>query len=112
MLEEQEIQSLISDMWTLHLAEHAWLDKLYEYTKGLRGRPIVPEGAGDELKELAKLSVKNVLSLVRDSFAQNLSVVGYRQATAKDTDQKSVSFGPNGSRPMFYARDNLDRSAI
>lgn len=79
-----EIRSLVSDMWSLHLAERNWLDRIYDYTKGLRGRPDVPEGASDEVKELARLSVKNVVALVRDSFAQNLSVVGYRDAVARE----------------------------
>ena len=85
-LTRNQIAALISDMWQLHLTERAWLDRIYEYTKGLRGRPIVPEGASDEVKDLARLSVKNVLAVVRDSFAQNLSVVGYRNATAKEND--------------------------
>lgn len=86
MLDETDIRPLISKMWQLHLSERGWLDRIYEYTKGLRGRPEVPEGAGQEIEDLAKLSVKNVLSLVRDSFAQNLSVVGYRSALAEEND--------------------------
>jgi hypothetical protein len=78
---------VVSDMWTLQLSELAWLDRIYEYTKGLRGTPTVPEGSSDEVAELAKLSVKNVLGLVRDAFAQNLSVVGYRDAAAKENDE-------------------------
>ena len=81
-----EVRSLISDMWQLHLAERQVLDRVYEYTKGLLGRPEVPEGASGEVKDLARLSVKNVLAVVRDSFAQNLSVVGYRNATAREND--------------------------
>lgn len=84
MLDRTAISALISDMWQLHVAERSWLDRIYEYTNGLRGRPSVPEGASDEVKDLARLSVKNVLSLVRDSFAQNLSVVGYRNAVARE----------------------------
>jgi hypothetical protein len=83
-MERNEIAALISKMWQLHLTERSWLDRIYEYTAGLRGRPQVPEGASDEVKDLAKLAVKNVLALVRDSFAQNLSVVGYRSATARE----------------------------
>lgn len=86
MLEEEDIKTLIGDMWTLQLSELGWLDRLYEYTKGLRGRPDVPEGALSEIKDIAKLSVKNILGMVRDSFAQNLSVVGYRRATALQND--------------------------
>lgn len=83
-MERADISALISKMWSLHMSERAWLDRIYEYVNGLRGRPQVPEGASDEVKDLAKLSVKNVLGLVRDSFAQNLSVVGYRSPTARE----------------------------
>lgn len=86
MMELNAISLLISDMWQLHLSERGWLDRIYEFVKGLRGRPEVPEGASDEVKDLSRLAVKNVLSLVRDSFAQNLSVVGYRTATAREDD--------------------------
>lgn len=85
-LEPEELRVLIADMWRMHMDERLWLDRIYEYTKGLRGRPEVPEGAEDEVKELAKLSVMNVLSGVRDTFARNLSVVGYRRATAQEND--------------------------
>ncbi|QAU05024.1 portal protein [Mycobacterium phage Henu3] len=83
-LDESQVGKLVADLWQLQLTELAWLDRIYEYTKGLRGIPEVPEGASDEVKELARLSVKNVLALVRDSFAQNLSVVGYRTVGATD----------------------------
>lgn len=86
ILDPSQIRSLIADMWQLHISEREWLDRIYEYTKGLRGRPVVPEGASDEVHDLARLSVKNVLAVVRDSFAQNLSVVGYRTATAEEND--------------------------
>lgn len=86
MLDRNAISALISDMWQLHITERAWLDRIYEYVNGLRGRPAVPQGASDEVKDIAKLAVKNVLALVRDSFAQNLSVVGYRNATAREND--------------------------
>lgn len=86
MLSEDEIDELIGNMWTMHMTERSKLDRIYDYTLGRRGIPEVPDGAGQELKDLAKLSVKNVLSLVRDSFAQNLSVVGYREASAREND--------------------------
>lgn len=86
LLDEVEIKNLIADMWRIHLSELGWLDRIYEYSIGLRGRPQVPENSGQEVKDLAKLSVKNVLGLVRDSFAQNLSVVGYRTAAAQTND--------------------------
>lgn len=84
MLTEDEVVTLTRDLWRAHVDERVRLDRIYEYTRGLRGIPEVPEGASDELQELAKLSVKNVLSLVVDSFAPHLSVVGYRAASARE----------------------------
>lgn len=85
-LTDEQIASLVQKMYTLHLEERAKFDRIYEYVKGKRGRPKVPEGASDEVKDIAALSIKNVLRLVRDSFAQNLSVVGYRNLSAKEND--------------------------
>lgn len=95
MLDEDDIRDLVGDMWRLHQAERFWLDTIYDYVNGRRGQPQVPEGAQQEIKDLAKLSVKNVLSLVRDSFVQNLSVIGYRDALAKENNAAWVSWQGN-----------------
>lgn len=86
MLDEQDISRVIGDMWKFHVAERGHLDKIGDYARGKRGKPAVPEASGQEIKDLAVLSVKNVLGLVVDSFAQNLSVTGYRTAAAQDND--------------------------
>lgn len=86
MLDDDQVRTLVANMWQLQLQEMGWLDRIYGYLKGTRGAPEVPEGSGDEVEQLARLSVLNVLPAVRDSFAQNLSVVGYREASAKDND--------------------------
>ncbi|AEK09820.1 portal protein [Mycobacterium phage ShedlockHolmes] len=83
-LTDAQIVKLVQEMWLLQLTERSQLDRIYEYTKGRRGRPKLPEGASDEVKDIAALSVKNVLRLVRDSFAQNLSVTGYRDLSAQE----------------------------
>lgn len=86
MLDEREMSAVIARMWQMHLAERGWLDRIGDYHKGLRGVPEVPPSSGQEVKDIASLAVKNVLGLVVDSFAQNLSVTGYRTATAQDND--------------------------
>lgn len=85
-LTDSAIASLVQKMYLLHLEDRGQFDRIYEYTKGKRGRPQVPEGASQEVKDIAALSIKNVLRLVRDSFAQNLSVVGYRNLSAQEND--------------------------
>jgi len=84
MLDDQQIRALVSDMWLLRQSERTVLDNIYEYMLGQRGFPRVPENAEKEIQELANLSMKNVLPLVRDAFVQNLCVVGYRSALAKE----------------------------
>ena len=84
MLEQEEIRKLVADMWQLHQTELLWLDRVYGFVTGQLGGPQVPEGSEQEVKDLAKLAIKNVLSLIRDSFCQNLSVVGYRYAAAAE----------------------------
>jgi hypothetical protein len=71
-------------MWRLHLSERTYLDRIYGYVIGQVGSPHVPENAEDEIKDLARLSIKNVLGLVRDAFTQNLAVIGYRSSLAKE----------------------------
>lgn len=84
MLDEQDIRALVPDMWLLRQREMAVLDNVYEYMQGRRGLPKTPDNCEDEVKNLAGLSVKNVLPLVRDAFVQNLCVIGYRSALAKE----------------------------
>ena len=78
MLTPDEVVDVARDLWSRHRDEAAAHDRVYDYVRGVRGRPEVPEGAGDELEDIARLAVKNVLSLVRDAFSQPLSVVGFR----------------------------------
>lgn len=81
MLTPDEVTDVTRDLWKRHRDEMAGHDRVYDYVRGKRGRPDVPDGAGDELEDIAKLAVKNVLSLVRDAFAQGLAVTGYRSST-------------------------------
>lgn len=84
MLDEDGVLEVTQDLWARHVEEAPHFDRLYDFVRGQRGIPDIPEGANDELKHLARLSVKNVLGLIRDSFAQNLSVSGYHNASAEE----------------------------
>lgn len=78
MLDDAEVFDAVRHLWSkwrLEIPEH---DRVYDYLRGKRGAAEVPEGAGRELEDIAKEAVKNVLTLVRDAFAQNLSVIGLR----------------------------------
>ncbi|QFG09391.1 portal protein [Mycobacterium phage Yuna] len=85
-LTAEQVGKVVADMHQLHLAEKPVFDRVYEYVKGERGKPSVPDEASDEVKELAGLSVKNILRVIRNSFAQSLSVVGYRTIAAQTND--------------------------
>ena len=86
MLNPDEVIEVVRDLWRRHEAERVQHDRVYDYIRGKRGIPEVPEGAGDELVDLAKMSVKNVLAIVVDSFAQNLAVHGFRSAESSEND--------------------------
>ncbi len=85
-LEVDELRVVIADMWRMHMDERAWLDRIYEFAKGLRGIPEVPEDSEREIKDLARLSVMNILGGIRDTWTRNLSVVGYRRENAEEND--------------------------
>lgn len=80
----EEMRQIVTRMWTLHQQELLTFNRIHEYQNGRIGYPQLPDSADAEVKSIARLSIKNVLGMVRDSFAQNLSVVGYRTATSKD----------------------------
>jgi hypothetical protein len=84
MLDEQQIYSLTSDMWLLRQRERMVLDDIYDYMLGRKGFPRVPDNCEAEIEDLARLSMKNILPLVRDAFVQNLCVIGYRSALARE----------------------------
>lgn len=88
MLTPDEVVEVTRDLWKRHQSELPDHERVNAYVRGKLGIPNVPEGAGDELVDLARLSVKNVLSLVRDAFAQSLAVNGLR-SPKDDGDAKA-----------------------
>lgn len=74
--------STAQDLWSLHLQEREPLSNIRAFVKEKRGLPNCPEEASEEVHRIARISPKNVLTLVRDSFAQNLSVVGYKSSAS------------------------------
>lgn len=62
------------------------LSRFRDYSDGRAGIPDVREGSSDEIKELAKQSVRNVCGVVVDTFDRGLSVVGFRSPTESDDE--------------------------
>ncbi|WP_176462164.1 phage portal protein [Rhodococcus sp. 06-156-3C] len=65
-------------LWNWHREELPRLENIYEHLHERRGLPNLPKDVSEEVKRIRDVSFMNVLSLVRDAFAQNLSVVGFR----------------------------------
>ena len=86
MLTPDEATDVVRDLWDLRQAEIAQHDRAHDYVRGLRGVPEVPDGAGDELQDIAKMSVKNIMAIVVDAFAQNLGVKGFRSPESDEDD--------------------------
>src|ERR1700747_2853221 len=84
MLDLEELRALTTKMWVMHQQELLTFNRIHEYVQGLVGHPYLPDGADQEVKAIARMSIRNILAPVRDTFAQNLSVVGYRTATSDD----------------------------
>ena len=57
-----------------------------DFADGRAGFPEVPEGASDELKEIARTSVLNMCGVAYRAFSNGLSVVGFRSPSAADDD--------------------------
>lgn len=83
-LEMEEMRALVTRSWILHQQELLTFNRIYDYVKGNVGYPSLPASADNDVRAIARLSIKNVLAPVRDSFAQNLCVVGYRTATSEE----------------------------
>lgn len=66
------------------VAANAGLARFLDYADGRAGIPDVREGASEEIKELARQSVRNVCGVVVDTFDRGLSVVGFRSPTESD----------------------------
>lgn len=84
LIDREGISSLVSRMWTVHREDLFKFDRINGYAKGELGLPHIPDNADDEVKEIRLISVYNVLTLVQDAFVQNLSVVGYHDAQARE----------------------------
>lgn len=82
-LHEDDVRELIGAMWQTRVMELPRFDRFAGYVEGSMGRPEIPATADADIKDIASMCVKNVIAPVVDSFAQNLSVVGYRRAGAE-----------------------------
>lgn len=80
MLSPDEVRSTVRELWRRHQCELPDHDRVRGFVRGKLGVPDVPDGAGDELKDIARLSVMNVLGMIADEFSAPLAVEGFRSA--------------------------------
>lgn len=85
-LSDDDVQAIVGHLWAERFVDVARADRLSQFVAGTTGLPSLPAGASREVKGLARLAVKNVMRLVVDAFAQNLTVTGYRSPSALDND--------------------------
>lgn len=83
MLTPEEVVENVRDLWARHQNELHDHDRAYGYVRGQMGAPEIPDGAGDELQDIAKQSILNVIAPVVDAFTSPLSVEGFRSAGAE-----------------------------
>lgn len=81
-----------------HVAEREQLDKVRRYWRGLQARPaLIPLGAPEEVKVMARASRVNVLPLVVNSLVQSMYVDGFRTDDDHVNEQVwSRVWQPNG----------------
>jgi hypothetical protein len=80
MLDPDEVVATVRDLWRRLQCELPDHDRVRGYVRGKLGVPEVPDGAGAELQDIAKISVMNVLGMITDEFSAPLSVEGFRSA--------------------------------
>lgn len=84
MLTPDEVSKVATELWRKQAAELPTLEKVRGYMRGELGRPSLPDSPSDELRELSKLSVKNIMPLVVDAFTSAMTVTGFRSPSAED----------------------------
>ena len=82
MMDDSQARERITQVLTVRRSELARFEDLRRWATGQAGTPQVPRGAEPEVRHLARISKRNVIGMVVDTFTQNLSVVGYRSAEA------------------------------
>lgn len=76
--------TILREYYPQFCSERSDYERIAQYRDGKAGIPEVPDDATREVRDLARLSVKNVLPLVTDTFCQAMDVVGFRPARRPD----------------------------
>ena len=91
MLTLNEVQATATELWRAHADEMPRLEEIRDYMLGKRGRPTLPDDPDEEIIELSRLAVKNVMPLVVDTFVDACQAIGFRSPSAEsDTAAWSI----------------------
>lgn len=83
MLDADEVVEVATELWRKHAEELPLLDTIRGYMRGELGRPSLPDDPDEELRELSRLAVKNIMPLVVDAFTSSLTVTGFRSPSSE-----------------------------
>ena len=83
-------------LWERRSRGRTNLELVRRYARGKAGIPDVAEGANEELKALARVSIINMCGVVVDTFDAGLSVVGFRSPTTTDDEPAWQLWQENG----------------
>ena len=72
--------------WNRRSKRRDHLLRMRDYRNGQAGIPDVPDGANEELEDIAKNCVLNMVGVVVDVFRFGLAVVGFRSPDSEDDD--------------------------
>lgn len=84
MIETSQVAQVATDLSKIHSIERFRFDIIRDYVRGERGKPILPDDATQELKDLRNRSIINVLSSIVNVYTDSMEVTGYQNADSQD----------------------------
>jgi hypothetical protein len=86
VLNKAEAEVTAHELLEIGRAEHAELERLHAYFRGIQPLPVIPTGVPNEVVDMAQMSRINLCKLAVDVPAQSMFVDGFRDPTTLDND--------------------------
>ena len=109
MLNRDEAREIIGDLWGLHVSERYRFERIARYLEGSAGLPDLPKTASDDIRDIRRISGKNIVGVVVDSFAENLSVSGFRN---REGEHDAEAWKRWKAQRLATRQDEVHRSAL
>lgn len=87
MIEPSQAHRVAQTLATNLQIERHPFDRCREYLRGERGLVRLPGNASDELRDIRKRSVKNILKAVVNTYTNDISVIGYANPDSTDNHE-------------------------